>query len=279
MGQGRAQIYNLITILFAVLTLFAILFFAAKMAAPPPAPTQVAFAVPTVAILPSPTLTFTLTPSDTPTFTLTPSPTITDTITPTTTWTIIPTLTSSLTNTIPPSSTQAPTSTITPIPPSVTIPPSSTITDTLVVTPTQVPSFTATANTFTQEPTQPPPSPFPFVLRDNQVIYTMNFANTAGCAWQGIGGQVFDLNGQPLTQMRVHVFGEGVDLYTASGSNTLYGLSGWEVPLGTTLTGNSYIVELQSPGGTPISPQITVTFTPDCSKNLALVSFAQTRPF
>ncbi len=273
MGQGRAQIYNLITILFAVLTLFAILFFAAKMAAPPPAPTQVAYAVPTVAILPSPTLTFTLTPSDTPTFTLTPSPTITDTITPTTTWTIIPTLTSSLTSTVPPTDTLAPTLTTTPIPPSLTI------TDTLVITPTQVASFTPTANTFTQEPTQPPPSPYPFVLRDNQVIYTMNFANTAGCAWQGIGGQVFDLNGQPLTQMRVHVFGEGVDLYTASGSNTLYGLSGWEVPLGTTLTGNSYIVELQSLGGTPISPQITVTFTPDCSKNLALVSFAQTRPF
>jgi hypothetical protein len=75
------------------------------------------------------------------------------------------------------------------------------------------------------------------------------------------------------------VFGSGVDLYTSSGSNTLYGLSGWEVPLNTALTSNSYIVELQSSGGTIISPQVTVTFVPDCTKNLALVSFSQTRPF
>ncbi len=83
------------------------------------------------------------------------------------------------------------------------------------------------------------------------MIYTLNFANTAGCSWQGIGGQVFDLTGLPLQQMRVHVFGQGVDVYTASGSNTLYGLSGWEVPLNSSLTGNSYIVELQSAQGTP----------------------------
>ena len=279
MGQGRAQIYNLISTLFLVLSIAMIVLVAVRMAGPVSARPRAQVAVPTVAILPSPTLTFTWTPSATTTFTLTPSQTITPTIAPSITWTQIPTLTPSLTFTVPPSATLGPTSTISPIPPSLTIAPSETITTTLDVTATQTPSETAILNDFTPIATQPPPSPFPFVLKDNQVIYTMNFANTAQCAWQGIGGQVFDLNGQPLGQMRVHVFGQGVDLYTASGSNTLYGLSGWEIPLSTTLTSNSYIVELQSAQGTIISPQVTVTFVPDCSKNLALVSFQQTRPF
>jgi hypothetical protein len=39
-------------------------------------------------------------------------------------------------------------------------------------------------------------------------------------------------------------------------------------------------VELQSQQGTIISPQVTVTYEGgNCSKNLALVNFEQTRPF
>ncbi len=279
MGQGRAQIYNLISTLFLVLSVVAIVLVVVRMAGPTSAPQRPQVAVPTAAILPSATLTLTWTPSPTATFTLTPSQTITPSVSPSITWTQIPTLTPSLTFTIPPTATIGPSATLTAIPPSLTVEPSQTITTTLDVTNTLIPTETPTVNDFTPVATQPPPSPFPFVLKDNQVIYTMNFANTAQCAWQGIGGQVFDLNGAPLIQARVHVFGQGVDLYTASGSNTLYGLSGWEVPLSTTVTSNSYIVELQSSQGTIISPQVTVTFAPDCTKNLALVSFQQTRPF
>ncbi len=283
MGQGRAQVYNLISIFFLVLTIVAIALVATRMSAPAPVPTPVAFTLPTSAALPSVTPTFTWTNTPVPTIpTATDTPIFTDTpsVTPTQTWTLIPSLTSTLTYTplptVPtdtprPEDTLAPTSSITP---------SLTITNTLAVTLTETPSITPTIIDFTPQPTEPPPSPYPFVLRDNQVIYTLNFANTAGCSWQGIGGQVFDLTGLPLQQMRIHVFGQGVDVYTASGSNTLYGLSGWEVPLNSSLTGNSYIVELQSAQGTPISPQITVTFElNNCSKNLALVNFEQTRPF
>lgn len=282
MGQGRAQVYNLISILFLLLTVVAIILVVLRMSAPPPVPQTAQEAIPTVAILPSATNTLTPVPTETPTPTETPSQTITPTIPPSVTWTQIPTLTASLTFTIPPTLTDAPSATIGPtdIPSETpTIAPSLTITNTLVVTPTDVPSITPTLGNFTPQPTVPPPSPFPFSLRDSQVIYTLNFANTAGCSWQGIGGQVFDMNGQPLTQVRVHVFGAGIDQFTTSGSNTLYGISGWEVPLSTSLTNNTYLVELQSAQGTIISPQVAVTFTQDCSKNLALVNFEQERPF
>ncbi len=273
MGQGRAQIYNLISLLFLLFTVGAIVLIGVRMAAPPPAPTQVVFNVPTSAVLPSETPTFTPTTTFTLTPTLTFTPTITPSISPTITWTQIPTLTPSLTLTPVPAS-------LTPIPSDTpTLAPSLTITSTLPATLTDVPSVTPVGGGFVPENTVQPPSPYPFILRDNQVIYTANFANTAQCAWQGIGGQVFDVNGQPLLNMRIHVFGAGVDLFTTSGTNTLYGFSGWEVPLNTTVTSNSYIVELQSAEGTIISPQVTVTFVPDCTKNLALVSFSQTRQF
>ena len=277
MGQGRAQIYNLISLFFLALTAIMLVFVAARMAAPAPSRAPVVLNLPTVAVLPSPTDTFTPTLTDTATWTDVPTETITPTIAPTLTGTLQPTLTPSLTNTLVPTQ---PTNTTPPTDAPPTQIPSETITSTLVVTPTDIPTITPTVSDFTPLPTEPPPSPYPFILRDNQVIFTGNFANTAGCAWQGVGGQVFDLNGQPLLQIRVHVFGQGVDLYTASGSNTLYGLSGWEVPLNSTLTGNSYIVELQSQQGTIISPQVTVTYEANnCAKNLALINFEQTRPF
>jgi hypothetical protein len=168
--------------------------------------------------------------------------------------------------------------------PSITpsLQPSLTITNTLLPSNTPVVTDTAVAtatSNFTAQPTEPPPSPFPFDWKDGQVIYTTNFANTAGCAWQGIGGQVFDLNDQPLGQIRIHVFGSGVDTYAVSGSNTLYGISGWEIPVSNAVLANSYLVELQTSQGTIISPQVQVTFAGDCSRNLALVNFKQTRPF
>lgn len=261
MGQGRAQIYNLISLLFIVLTVAALVLVGARMAAPAPVPTQSA-AVPTSAILPSPTMTFTFTPTFTPTRTETPLPatfTLTPTVTPTLTWTIIPTMTASLTYTPGPTNTDAP-------PPTDGPSPTVDLSATATFTPTEAP-------TSTPVPTEPPP--LVYELRDEQVIYTGNFANAAGCAWQGVGGQVFDADDQPLLDVRVHVFGTGIDVFTTSGSNTLYGLSGWEVPLGTTLNSNSYIVEVQSADGAIISPQINLFFTSDCAKNLALVSFQQ----
>jgi hypothetical protein len=277
MGQGRALIYNLISLLFFLLSIAVIVLVIVQLLRPAPQRPQAAAVVPTVAELPTETPTFT--PTATPIPTETPTPTLTFTPTETS----IPTETP-LPPTFPPTNTPIPTETplptATPVPPTIT--PSPTITNTLI--PTLTPALTDTpvpAPTldFTPQPTVPPPSPFPFDVRENQVIFTSNFANAAGCAWQGIGGQVFDINGQPLTQIRVHVFGSGVDAFAVSGSNTLYGPSGWEIPVSNFINTNTYIVELQTATGTIISPQVQVTFTSDCTRNLALVNFQQNRPF
>lgn len=284
--MGRSA--NILGILFLLLTLIALVAVIVGLGGPPAViPTPVA-ELPTLIVLPTvtdtltPSRTFTRTPTNTrtptpvpPTATLTPSETLfVPTIRPTRTFTPTPTFTPTFTDTL------------TPIPPTATtvpsITPSATITDTItptltpVVTDTPIPSITPIL--ITQQATEPPPSPYPFTLREG-VIFTNNFANTAGCLWQGLGGQVVDSSGAELVNIRVHVFGSGIDVYAISGSNTLYGISGWEIPLGNSVNTNAYIVELQSAGGTIISPQVQVTFPADCARNLARVNFQQNRPF
>jgi hypothetical protein len=299
MGQGNAPIYNVISIIFVILTVIVLVVVGVSFARPAPVATEVAQVLPTTVGLP--TITSTFTPSNTPpptnTFTPTPTETPTDTpIPPTGSLTPRPTFTPTLTFTPAPTNTDLPTATLTPvntITPVNTVPPQSTLTFTripsLTITatlpftstppPTQTPPPTATTGFTPQPPLADVPSPYPFSLRDGQPVFTQNFANTAGCAWQGVGGQVFDLTDQPLLGVTVHVFGSGVDVRVTSGSNTIYGVSGWEVPLNSNLTGNSYLVEMLSPGGTIISPQVTVTFTAnDCARNLSLVNFKQNRP-
>lgn len=253
MGQGTARIFNFISIVFLILTAVVVVMGVSRLSSPPPVQRADTSIIPDLAVLP------TFTPSNTPQPpTRTPIPTWTPSETPSET----PTETVTLTITVLPSVTitDTPDATAT-----LTITPSPPLTDT-PSGPTAIPSDT--------------PSPFPFALRDNQVILTANRNTEVGCAFQGIGGEVFDLNGLPLSGIRVHVFdGASFDQFSASGTNTLYGAAGWEVPVDTQINSQTYFVELQSEQGTIISPRVQVTFPQDCARNLAIVSFQQSRPF
>ena len=252
MGRGTTVVFNLISIIFLALSVVWIVYVISRLAGPPPEVTEAA-SLPTAVVLPS------LTPSNTPTETLIP------TWTPTPTDTLTPTLTPTLTSTAPP------TATITDTPgPTATV----TLTFTPAATDTPFPTPTPEGPTPTLEPTL---SPFPFDLRNNEVLFIAAF-NGAGCAWQGMGGQVLDLNGQGLSGLRIHVFGPEVDRYVDSGSNSLYGPGGWEQPVSNAINGNTYFIELETAQGTVVSPRIQVTFPSDCTGNLALINFIQTRP-
>lgn len=252
MGQS-GRVYNFISIIFLVLTVLWVAFVISRLLGPT-VETQALADLPTPVTLPTLTPSSTLPPSATPTDTPTPTETLTPTVTPTET----PTLTVSPTITDTPGPTSTPTDT--PTPPA-------TFTPTATDTPSG-PTATFTATT----------SPFPFDLRENEVVFTQNFANQAGCAWQGIGGQVFDLNGNPLNGLMVHVFGPNIDRFVLSGSNTQYGEGGWEQPVDNVINTSTYFVQLETTAGTVISPRVQVTFPGDCARNLALVRFIQTRP-
>ncbi len=253
MGEGKGSIYNIISVVFLLLTILVIAFVAMRLAGPVAERPQAAIILPTDFVLPSITPSPIPTTGLPPTFTFTP----TDTLTPTNTEP--PTLTATVSPTI--TDTPAPTET-------------ATISPTPSISPTPLPTETPTGPTSTLAPTQ---NPYLFELRQGQVILTQNFANTAGCAWQGLGGQVFNTEGTPLDGLKVHIFGTNFDRIVDSGSNSLYGPGGWEVPVDNRISAQSYFVELMSPGGTVVSERIQVVFPSDCARNVALVNFIQTR--
>lgn len=220
--------------------------------------------VPTVALLPTstspssfPTLPATWTPTATPTASTTPSVTPTPTDTPTTT-------------------------------------PSVTPTSEFTATPTETPSRTPTL-TLTPTPTGPTPtrtntpSPFQFTLQNDRINYTQNFARpTVGCAWQGIAGLAYDLNGRPITGLIVQLQGGGLDYGALTGTRPEYGSGGYELFITDkpTTTTNTYRVQLRNASGQPLSEAVVVpTFenlvdvngTVTCARQLALVYFVQNR--
>lgn len=252
MKDGKSTLYNIISLIFLVLTVLAIVFVIVRLNGPAIEP-PVEAAVPTARELPSATATEIPTRTQVPTFTFTPTDTLTPTpsLSPTPTTTVSPTITETATATETPPATETPAN-----------------------SPTPTPTETPTGPTPTQPPTL---SPYLYDLRQGQVIFTQNFANAAGCAWQGIGGQVFDINGAPLNGLKVHVFNNGFDRIVDSGTNSLYGPGGWEVPLDNKISAATYFVELLSPAGTVISPRVNVVFPSDCARNVGLVNFIQTR--
>lgn len=261
MGRGADLVYNMVSLFFVMATLVVVVVVGVVLLQAPDEGDALAL-LPTVAP--------TRTPTDTP------IPTLTDTATPTG---LPPTFTPTPTNTLTPTITPTLTSTITPSP---------TLTDTPSVTPTPAASDTPTLTptfTLTPSPTGPTPtftpsvSPFLFDLRD-AITYRANFANTAGCNWQGIGGQVLALDGTPFQgNLQVRAFNSQTDRVVPIGSNSLYGEgSGWEITVDVRVNSQLYFVQLESIGGTQLSPRIQVQFNSNCDFNTAIVNFIQTRP-
>jgi hypothetical protein len=251
MGNGNDRLWNAVSIFFLVATVLAIIYFIFRGITGGQVESS---AVPTVAAVPTSTP---IPPSPTPTETLIP----TETPTPTETATPIPT------GTPPPTTTHTPT----PLP-SATVTATPTITPTLDVTftPTIIPSPTGPT------PTVPPALPF---AGPPQVQYTRNFANTQGCAWQGIGGQVLALGGGTFTTpLQVHVYNNLQDLPRVfTGTNSAYGASGFEVRVSNAITLDTFFVQLETRNGIPVSEPVQVDFPGDCEQNVALINFEQVR--
>ncbi len=271
MGKGNATLYNILSILFLIGTALVVIGVSVVFLSPAPVtdeaeltavaglliPTREPTATATETLIPTQTRTpLPATFTQTPTETYTPSPTLTNmpSITPsaTITETPAPTATASITNT--PSATDTPTATDTPSGP----------------TPTFTPSL----------------SPFLFDLRDN-VAFVRNFANTAQCAWQGVGGQVIGIDGQPFARnLQVRVYNNSFERIVPVGSNSLYGQtgsngvsSGYEVQISTTIDNLLYFVQLETVNGVAVSPTYQLQFPSSCEGNAAIVNFLQQRPF
>ncbi|GAB5491119.1 MAG: hypothetical protein Phog2KO_13340 [Phototrophicaceae bacterium] len=251
-GTGTNRTYNIISLGFVVAAVFAcIITLLLLLLGNDGSDDEVAFVLPTEIVIPSATLTETPLPrtelpaSFTPTFT--PTGTIAPTLTPTATFTISP-----------------------------TVPPSETITTTPLATLTPTETLTGVPTLGT-----PPPSPSPFLFALQVPPSFEPNRNASGCAWQGIGGQVLDLEGNAYgNQLQISVIGGGLpaEIFATNGANTLYGAGGFELQVANSINTQTYFVQLKTTLGTPVSDVIQVPFTGVCEGNLAVLTFQQTRP-
>jgi hypothetical protein len=246
------SIFNIFAVLFLALSCLTAACVGAVLAFPGLVPVQ--FQPPTLVVI----AVFTLPPKATPTNTSavpTLPPEWTDTPTPTVTDTPLPSDTPLDT----PTGTERPTVTSTP---------------TITFTPSKTPTLTPTGPTLTPSKTR---SAFQFTLQNNQPSYLKNYANTAGCNWMGIAGQVFDLSGNVMLNLLVHLEGGGLNADAVTGSRIEYGPGGYELFLGAPAkdTTNTFRVQLRSAQGQPLSDVYVINTFADCNKNLILVNFVQ----
>jgi hypothetical protein len=263
-------IFNVLTISFFALTgLWLAVFFsiaAGSMEAPIFAPQDTEVPA-TVAVMPTLTPSLTWTPTHTPPPTRTAVPTDTPSNTPFATPTVTDTPTE--THTPQPSGTFTPTPTNTLAPPT----PTPTKTPTPTVTATATPTLTPTG------PTATPTDIYAFRVQPSSIILRENFANAAGCNWQGIAGQITTAQGEAVKGVEVRVQGDDIgEIVVLSGTNTFYGASGWEVVVGDSPNNNRYQIALWA-NGVQVSPIVEVVFPNACQQNLVTINFIQTRPF
>jgi len=160
----------------------------------------------------------------------------------------------------------------------------------------QVPAFTFTQTLNPTETKRPDPTQTfvpaatqelrPFVLDgEPEPLPSVMVRPQLGCDWLVIAGQVWDLQGDPITGLTLHLFGElggnAIDRYGLSGAPEAiaYGESGYEFALQGLVVdsvGSLQIQLLDTDGAALSLPYVLQTFN-DCQKNLILVNFKQVR--
>jgi len=176
----------------------------------------------------------------------------------------------------------ADTATVTPSPTAPTPSPTADVTSTPAATGTPIATPTETGTpTITPTPTQTPTATPTATMTPSQYRYTVQpgypryMPYPGGCQWMGFSGQVFDLNGQMVVNVVVHI--GGVDYLTLSGASQEYSIPGWVQKVADLPASSAdyYTVQLQDSLGNILSAPVALTTTASCSKNLVTINFVQ----
>lgn len=160
--------------------------------------------------------------------------------------------------------------------------------DTVVPTATQTATLTATATlkpTITLTPTiTATTTPLPYHLQSVNPVYLQNFVHPeAGCDWMGVGGQVFDKQGNPTPNLVVWVMGmvdgqviEQVVL-TGTTAGDSYGKAGYEAVLSTKPlnTENVFSIQILNLDGDVLSERVFFPTSAQCDENLIIINFVE----
>lgn len=165
------------------------------------------------------------------------------------------------------------------------------VTDTAAPTFTPRPTQTATlseteiaAKGPTATKTERPISNYSFDLQstptgiDAAVLYPER-----GCNWLGVGGQVVDMQGRPVTGITVQIGGnlgkEVIDQTSLTGLALKYGEAGYEFELAKTPAASKQTlwVRLIDQARLPLSPKVYFDTYEECQRNLVIINFRQVR--
>ena len=173
------------------------------------------------------------------------------------------------------------------------VPPDPTATSKPKMTSTAIPEITATPSytpnaTATEKPAATfTPTAVPYSLQLMNPFYLKNFTHgDLGCAWLGVAGQIFNLEGQVQKDILIRAGGE------INGSPVIeemamplaepdidlaYGPGGFELTLADSLadTETEVWIQLFSLDGDTLSDKIYLTTYDDCQKNLILLNFVE----
>ncbi len=256
-SKSSGSLFNTLALVLVVFSCLDLAVVALIFAVPSMVP--VAFRAPTEPAI------YTFLPPPVDTATPTPGPTSPYEATFPPTWT--PPGEPTATNTRPPTNTPTETAT-------GTAKPTITQTPTITLTPSKTATFTPTGPTPTPSRTL---APFNYLMQGGRPTYSVNWANTAQCAWLGIAGQAYDLGGRPVLGLYVHLEGGGLNVDAPTGSKTAYGPGGYELYLNNQVvnTTDIYKVQLRDSGGKALSDWYTIPTFADCAKNLIIVNFEQ----
>lgn len=112
--------------------------------------------------------------------------------------------------------------------------------------------------------------------------YIANFVQPeAGCSWQGLGGQVFNLRGQPVPGLVIVVRGVLGDRqileYALTGSSQQFGPGGYDLKLADQLVASqgTLTIELQDITGRLLSQVAAIDTRAQCSQNLTVVNWVE----
>ena len=153
---------------------------------------------------------------------------------------------------------------------------SQTVQPTITFVPTRTATVTSTAT----------PEVLPFVLDgEPEPVPSVMIRPALGCDWLVIAGQVWDLEGDPVIGLSLHLFGElggfEIDRYVITGMEDaiVYGESGFEFAIEGLVVDSSgtLFIQLVDTNGLLLSLPYALDTYNDCQQNMILVNFKQVR--
>jgi hypothetical protein len=159
-------------------------------------------------------------------------------------------------------------------------------TNTAVPTMTQTATLTATVKpTITLTPTMTATATeVPYHLQSVTPVYLQNFVHPeAGCNWMGVGGQVFDQQGNPISNLVVWITGmvdaQVIEQVVLTGTTVgdRYGKAGFEAVLSTkpSNTENVFSIQILNLDGDVLSERVFFSTSDQCDENLIIINFVE----